>query len=266
MASWVSTDYLEQQRIRLPSHQFRRLHLNIGGQPEGHAFSGEKIDLAIPRGVRVRPPQPGVNYLFFFDGSVGTHDDQVLAVSHREGERAVLDFVVNQQVRPPFDPMKIIPQFAQIVRQYRGRRVIGDRLVFNIFENAWRAENMTYVQSDLTAHQLYEQVQVLFNTESVTLVDDATLEGQFLSLIWRGGKIDHASGEHDDWSNAASGAIYLASKKAAMHVGFPIGVGKSIFHGMADAMTPFPDSRFGSGGGRGLSMGIPVRIGFDDDD
>ena len=34
-----------------------------------------------------------------------------------------------------------------------------------------------------------------------------------LGLVWRGGKIDHSSGEHDDWSNAACGAIALAAGK-----------------------------------------------------
>jgi hypothetical protein len=265
MLSWESGDYLEQQKSRLPSHNYRRLHLNVGGQPEGAAFSGQQIDRAIERGVCVRPPMPGVTYSFFFDGSVGTNDDEILGIAHPEGDRIVLDLVVSQQGRPPFDPIKVISQFAEIVRRYHGSRVVGDRLAFNIFENAWRAEKITYTMSDLTAHQLYEQVQVLFNTERVALIDHSTVEGQFLSLIWRGGKIDHPNGEHDDHANAASGAIYFASKKTPQYRGFPTGVGRSIFAGNADAMTlPF------SGRGGRLSVGIPVAGGpgyqRDDDD
>jgi hypothetical protein len=229
MKSWGIADYLEQQRNRLPSHQYRRLHLNIGGQPEGAAFAGAKIADSIERGVKVRHPVPGINYFFFFDGSVGTSDDQVLAVGHREDGRSVLDLIVNQQVRPPFDPLKVIPQFAEIVRLYQGSRVVGDRLVFNIFEKAWRAENISYFMSELTAHQLYEQAQVQFNTGSALLLDDPTLESQFCSLIWRGGKIDHIVGEHDDWSNACSGVLYLIARNQVINPNaIPIGVGRGI--------------------------------------
>ena len=39
-----------------------------------------------------------------------------------------------------------------------------------------------------------------------------TLRVQFLGLVWRGGKIDHPNGEHDDYANGAAGALNLASK------------------------------------------------------
>jgi hypothetical protein len=213
-SSWNNPGYLAQQRRRLPSHKYRRLHLNLPGAPEGAAFSAEKIVDSIERDVKVRPFVPGTNYFFFFDGSVGTHDYEVLTVGHRdEAGRAVLDLIVDQARKPPFDPLKTIPVFAEIVRQYGGGRVVGDRLAFNIFENAWAEEKITYVMSDLTAHQLYEQAQVLFNTGQAVLLDDPTLESEFLGLVWRGGKIDHVPGEFDDHSNSASGALYLATQE-----------------------------------------------------
>jgi hypothetical protein len=43
MASWGNADYLDQQRRRLPTHKFRRLHLNLPGAPDGAAFSGERV-------------------------------------------------------------------------------------------------------------------------------------------------------------------------------------------------------------------------------
>jgi hypothetical protein len=62
MASWTNKNYLDQQRRRLPSHKFRRLHLNLPGLPEGSAFSAEKIEDAIERGTKMRPPQGRVAY------------------------------------------------------------------------------------------------------------------------------------------------------------------------------------------------------------
>jgi hypothetical protein len=35
MPSWENPTYLAQQRRRLPSHEFRRLHLNLPGMPDG---------------------------------------------------------------------------------------------------------------------------------------------------------------------------------------------------------------------------------------
>ena len=36
-----------------------------------------------------------------------------------------------------------------------------------------------------------------------------TLEQQLLGLVWRGGKIDHPPGEHDDLANAVAGVLHL---------------------------------------------------------
>jgi hypothetical protein len=61
------------------------------------------------------------------------------------------------------------------------------------------------------------------------LLDIANLESQLLGLVWRGGKIDHPSGEHDDYANATAGALYLASKNQVFNPrAIPTGVGRGI--------------------------------------
>jgi hypothetical protein len=40
------------------------------------------------------------------------------------------------------------------------------------------------------------------------LLDVPEIEQQLLGLVWRGGKIDHQNGEHDDWANAAAGVVH----------------------------------------------------------
>ena len=49
MASWGNDGYLAQQKRRLPTHKYRRLHLNLPGAPDGAAFSGEHVMAAIAR-------------------------------------------------------------------------------------------------------------------------------------------------------------------------------------------------------------------------
>src|SRR5262249_3428810 len=67
--SWDDDGYLETEQGRLPSHKFRRLHLNLPGSPEGSAYSAEKVMDSIDPNVSVRPPQTGISYLGFVDMS-----------------------------------------------------------------------------------------------------------------------------------------------------------------------------------------------------
>lgn len=60
--SWEDPGYLIQQQSRLPSHKYRRLHLNLPGSPEGSAFSAEKIMNSAERGVSVRLAEKGITY------------------------------------------------------------------------------------------------------------------------------------------------------------------------------------------------------------
>ena len=46
------------------------------------------------------------------------------------------------------------------------------------------------------------------NAGDVLLLDIPTMESELLGLIWRGNKIDHPAGEHDDYANAVAGATY----------------------------------------------------------
>src|SRR4029453_13107605 len=69
--SWADAGYLIQQQTRLPSHKYRRLHLNLPGSPEGAAYSAEKIMDAVARGVSVRLRERGLTYHGFVDMSGG---------------------------------------------------------------------------------------------------------------------------------------------------------------------------------------------------
>jgi hypothetical protein len=211
MALWNNDGYLEQQRARLPSHKYRRLHLNLPGLPEGSAFSFEMIDAAIDRGVRVRPYQAGIQYVGFCDMSGGSNDDAVLGIAHLDiNGRAILDRFINQGPPPPFDPRTAIEKFADVLAEYRISAVTGDRYAGETFRADFRRHGIEYVVSELSASQLYEQLEPRMNAGDARLLDHPTMESQLLGLIWRGNRIDHPGGEHDDWSNAAAGAIYGA--------------------------------------------------------
>jgi hypothetical protein len=61
---------------------------------------------------------------------------------------------------------------------------------------------------------LYEAFEPALNARAVVLLDVPVLEQQLLGLVWRGGKIDHPGGEHDDWANACVGVAVRLSDAA----------------------------------------------------
>jgi hypothetical protein len=73
IASWPEgRAYLDQQRRRLPTHKFRRLHLNLPGSPNGAFLDQGAVLAAIVAGRRALPPQPGIKYSAFVDMSGGS--------------------------------------------------------------------------------------------------------------------------------------------------------------------------------------------------
>jgi hypothetical protein len=206
--SWDNEDYLDSQRRRLPAHKFRRLHLNLPGTPEGAAFQPEPVMAAVDRGVSVRRADRETEYSGFVDMSGGSSDDATVAIAHRDIEgRVILDRVVNQGQHPPFDPRQAVERFIPVLRDYRIATVIGDAYAGETFRADFERHHIGYEVSQRTRSQLYEALEPLLNGHQVRLLDVPVLEQQFLGLIWRGGKIDHPSGEHDDWANAAAGVL-----------------------------------------------------------
>ncbi len=198
-------EYIEQQRGRLPSHLFRRLHLNIGGQPQGAAFAAESILNAIATGVKVRHPVAGIDYAAACDMSDGSNDDSVLSIGHLDQEsRVVVDLVQDQQAGAPFDPLKAVKRFADILNRYHVASLTLDRFAFNTFSSAFAEHSISCNLSELTTHQCYEAFGPRLNSGQIVLLDSDKLQNQFLGLVWRGAKIDHHSSEHDDYSTAVA--------------------------------------------------------------
>jgi hypothetical protein len=161
-------DYIEQQRVRLPGHLFRRLHLNIGGQPQGAAFAAESVLNAIATGMKVRAPVPGLNYAAVCDMSDGSSDDSVLAIGHLDQDsRVVVDLVVDQQSGAPFDPLKTVKAFAATLRQYHVASVTLDRFAHNTFASAFSQHGVAAALSDLTTHQSYEAFAPRLNSGQI---------------------------------------------------------------------------------------------------
>jgi hypothetical protein len=208
--SWADQGYLDQQRRRLPAHKFRRLHLNLPGLPEGSAFQPEPVMGAVDRGHMDRPPEPGIAYRGFVDMSGGSSDDAVLAIGSQDPEgRAIVARVMNQGQPPPFDPTRAVERFADVLKEYQVFSVTGDQYAGLTFAAAFEARGIGYAVSDLTTSKLYEALEPMLNGGRVLLPGQPEIEQQLLGLVWRGGKIDHPGGEHDDYANAVAGLVHV---------------------------------------------------------
>lgn len=213
MTSWPEGPaYLDQQRRRLPSHKFRRLHLNMPGAPDGAYYDGGMVTDAIVPNLRKLPFQEGVLYGAFVDMSGGSSDDACLGIAHKDkAGRRILDLLISQDGAPPFAPAKAVSKFVRALKEYGITEVTGDAYAGLTFRDAFSMEDIDYKLSKLTKTELYEAIEPDLNAGQIELLDLPKLQEQMLTLVVRGSRIDHQPGNHDDWVNAAAGALVVCA-------------------------------------------------------
>lgn len=203
-------DIQDAQRS-LPSWIFRRLYHNLPGQPDGSALNADIVEGCIVRERKALPPEQGRRYQAFVDMSGGGADDSTLAIAHEADKKAVLDLLIDQGARNKgtFSPEQAVVKFAEVLKQYRVSVVTGDRYAGEWPRQAFEKFGIRYVVSGKNRSQIYASLEPLLNSGQVELLDHPKMEAQLIGLIRKGEKIDHPSGEHDDFANAAAGAVDL---------------------------------------------------------
>lgn len=203
-------DIQDAQRS-LPSWIFRRLYHNLPGQPDGSALNADIVDGCIVRERKALPPEQGRRYQAFVDMSGGGADDSTLAIAHEAEKKAVLDLLIDQGARSKgiFSPEQAVAKFAEVLKQYRVSVVTGDRYAGEWPRQAFEKFGIRYMVSGKNRSELYSSLEPLLNSGQVELLDHPKMEAQLIGLIRKGEKIDHPAGEHDDFANAAAGAMDL---------------------------------------------------------
>jgi hypothetical protein len=130
--------------------------------------------------------------------------------AHSEGERSVVDVVVSQDGGVPFDPRQAVRKFVRVLREFGLSRVTGDNYAGETFKRAFEDEGIRYQPSKLSKTEIYEALEPRLNAGEVELLDVPKLNEQLLTLVVRGTRVDHQPGDHDDYANAAAGAIVHA--------------------------------------------------------
>jgi hypothetical protein len=178
-------------------------------------ISRELLDAAVDSGVKVRPPQPGVQYKSFCDPSGGAGDSFAMAVTHAEGDVAVLDCLV--EIRAPFNPDEATLQIAATLKSYRISATVADRYAAQWVVAAFGRNDIKLEHSKRDRSQIYLDCLPLFSAGRARLLDDTRLVAQFSQLERRTfstgkDRVDHGRHGQDDLCNAAAGAMVLATE------------------------------------------------------
>ena len=181
-------------------------------------ISRELIESAVDRGVRVRPFDPRHQYLACLDASSGVHDSFACSVSHKEGDVALQDCLV--EVKPPFNTAQATAQIAASLQAFGVRTVLCDD-----HARGW-------LSSELSRHGIALQPRPagmdssVFHLETLALLGsgrarllaNARLIDQYCGLErrLRGDHeiVTHPTHGHDDLAVATSGSLWLASRSA----------------------------------------------------
>jgi hypothetical protein len=175
----------------------------------------ELIDAAVDSGVRVRPPQPGIQYKSFCDPSGGAGDSFTMAIAHSENDALLLDCLV--EVKAPFNPDEATLQIAATLKSYGISATLADRYAAQWVVAAFGRNDIKLEHSKRDRSQIYLDCLPLFTSGRARLLDDTRLVSQFSQLERRTfstgkDRVDHGRHGHDDLCNAAAGAMVLAAE------------------------------------------------------
>lgn len=201
---WARAEYLSEWRSDLESFVSRDL-----------------VERCVETDVIERPFVMGFTYTAFVDAAGGSGGDSyTLAISHRHGERVVID--AQREVKPPFSPADVTEDFCALLKTYRITSVRGDRYAGEWVAEAFRANGISFRPSERSKSEIYRDFLPLLNTQGVVLLDDPRCIGQLANLErrtrfgGRGESIDHPLKGHDDLANAVAGAaVHVRSGRAA---------------------------------------------------
>ena len=92
-------------------------------------------------------------------------------------------------------------------------QVYGDAYAGQTFRRDFEDAGVKYQPIKETKSDIYEAFEPKLNASVVELLDIPELQEQLLTLVWRGTRIDHLPGDHDDYANAAAGVIWLCTRR-----------------------------------------------------
>ena len=125
--------------------------------------------------------------------SGGSNDHAVLGGAYLDPEtkRIVLAVLVSQTGGVPFNPRDAVAKFAGIMKEHNCYRVVGDAYAGQTFRSDFDGHGIAYEVCRVPKCELYNFLDPKLNAAELELLDLPMLQEQLLTLVIRGGKIDH---------------------------------------------------------------------------
>lgn len=222
-ASWVTKDYLKQQRLRLPEHIYKRLHRNEWTTGSGTFLSQADVNAAIDPELSQRfKGEPTKHYHLALDLGL-RRDRTAMAVCHGGDNGVVLDYLrlwkapkggelriedIEEELISITDRFRVTKIIFDPWQSIRTRQLLEDR-GFPVEEFIFSGGNITKLTQNLLS---------LFKDRQIRIFDHPELVKELLSvkIVERsyGARISHDSGAHDDTVVALGMAALQAVKRS----------------------------------------------------
>jgi hypothetical protein len=198
---------LEKDRARATAEYLAQFRTDVEG------FVALEIVEACTGDYREMLPAANNFYRAFTDPSGGSDDSFALAISHKSGDRIIIDAI--REARPPFSPDAVVDDFAALLKSYRVSRVTGDRYAGEFPRELFRTHGIAYDLAKQTKSELFRDLLPLLNSGRIVLPRNDRLQGQIVGLERRTSAvgrdtISHPDRGHDDVTNAVAGAAALS--------------------------------------------------------
>lgn len=237
LASWVSKEYLRQQKDRLPDHIYKRLHENRWTGGIGAFLSRGDVDACIDPDLKQKHKGTDGSNRYWAAIDLGlTKDRTVVAVCHkdRRTQNVILDNIRTWQgsKKEKVDISEVEdwvlhlqkcfrPQLKVLVDPWQAQNTIQrlKRKGIRIEEFTFTATNVTKLSSDLFS---------LFKNRRISIFDYQLLIQELMTakIVEKsyGFRIDHESGGYTDHIMALGMAAMHADMDAIRHRGSGIRV------------------------------------------
>lgn len=176
------------------------------------------LERAIVSGCKMVPYDSAKHYQAFVDPSGGRKDSFTMAIAHREDKTVILDYIA--EIKPPFNPIEVVKNFADIFSNYRITTVLGDAYAGEWVCSVFKENGIYYKESKLSKSEIFLEFAGLMSINAVKLLDNERMKTQFLSLERKtrsGGNdiVEKVVGMHDDIVNSVAGACVGVYKNIA---------------------------------------------------
>jgi hypothetical protein len=219
VASWISLEWIEQQRILLPAVAFERVIENRWTTGAGDFVTAEQWRECVDPFLQ---PSRGGSGRYFGGLDLGlTHDRTVLAIVHWHGDKIVLDELLVWQGEKT-EPVSIVAVEAALLdaaERYPGLELYADpwQMRRSLEALKGRIRMHEFVFSQASVQKLSSTLLNAVTSQVLRVFADVELEREVLGLrvvqTGSGWRFDHRAGRFSDRAVALAMAIQLAQER-----------------------------------------------------